>query len=51
MADCHGLPGYDADVGRFMGLSGVFRTVREWQGQGGERGCSGLQAFCRDWGM
>ena len=48
MADYHGLSGYDADIGRFMGLSGVFKTVREWQGHGGE---SILQEFFRGWGM
>ncbi len=51
IAGCHGLPGYDKDVRSFMGLSGVFWTVRERQGQGGERGCSGLQEFVRDWRM
>ena len=35
IAGCHGLLGYDKDARSFMGLRGVFWTVREWQGQGG----------------
>jgi hypothetical protein len=45
IAGCHGLRGYDKDVKWFMGLSGVFGSVREWQRQGWQRVYSGQQGF------
>ena len=33
------------------GRSEVLLTAREWHGQGGERGCSGLQEFVSYWRM